>query len=59
MKVAVFSNKNCDRVFLQAANARHGHELFFSSRASLTVLAQRSVELQIATNQQSGPFDNR
>lgn len=29
MKVAVFSTKNYDRVFLQAANARHKHELFF------------------------------
>ena len=29
MKIAVFSTKNYDRVFLQAATAPHGHELFF------------------------------
>jgi len=28
MNVAVFSTKSYDRMFLEAANAAHGHELF-------------------------------
>ena len=29
MRVAIFSTKNYDRVFLEAANATYGHELVF------------------------------
>jgi hypothetical protein len=29
MRVAIFSTKHYDRVFLEAANATYGHELFF------------------------------
>ena len=47
MRVAVFSTKSYDRTFLEAANARHHHELIFFEAPlvpSTAALAQAWVD---------------
>src|SRR5262245_10933358 len=55
MRVAVFSTKNYDRAFLEAANAAYGHALvFFEPRLTeeTTALAAQSPAVCVFVNEQ-------
>src|SRR5262245_3292521 len=62
MRVAIFSTKNYDRVFLDAANAAHGHELvFFEPRLTeeTTAFAEQCPAVCVFVNDQlSAPVLN-
>src|SRR5688572_21709047 len=63
MRVAIFSTKNYDRVFLEAANATYGHELVFFEphlTEETTALAAQFPTVCVFVNDQlSGTVLNR